>query len=376
MGRYVGKLVVPILLAQCLVVDRSWTACHGLSFRVLSWNLLAPIYAPPSKYPWADPRHLEWPSRCSQIAQVLRRECADVVCLQEVQPGPCWEELYCGTGLDALYDCVIQNVTRGHPVASAVLVRRDGPLSRIRAVESRSRALIVVLEADKRATEGDARLENNEKRFVAVANVHLEAGMEAEQDETRFCQLQSLLNRIDRHRQALVKASAEDQGAMPASTVADTSTKENATAARSPAVVIMGDWNMLPSSPMYQLLSTGRLGGPADLSRRVRLPLPLLPLRDAFALAETSERDAASFGPGPGRDACTYSGGCILDYVWVSRDVSVQRSWIQQPLAPEGGPADLGALRRRRKGRRLFLWPDARHPSDHLPIGATLQLPP
>lgn len=378
MERYAGKLVVLILLAPYLV-DRSWplVVSHALSFRVLSWNVLAPIHAPGSKYPWTDPRHLDWSYRSCRIAQLLLRERPDVVCLQEVQLGPCWEELYYGSHLDEVYECVLQNVTRGHPVANAVLVRRDGPLSKIRAVESRSRALIVVLEVDKDNDSGGigmheevqgTRTVKSDRRFVALASVHLEAGMHAEQDETRLCQLQSLLNRINHHREVLMKASSA-----PAAT-ADGSTK-NATSTQGPEVIIMGDWNMLPSSPMYQLLSTGQLRDPANLHRRVRLPLPLLPLRDAFAQAEVPDRDARH-SPGSGRDTwCTYSGGCILDYVWVSKDVSVQRTWIQQPSTREGEVVvDLRSLRRRRKGRRLFLWPDLYHPSDHLAIGATLQL--
>jgi endonuclease/exonuclease/phosphatase family metal-dependent hydrolase len=390
MERCAGTLVVLLLLAPYLV-DRSGPprVCHALSFRVLSWNVLAPVHAPPSKYPWTDPRHLDWSFRSTQIAQVLCRERPDVVCLQEVQLGPCWEELYYGCNLDKVYECVLQNVTRGHPVANAVLLRRDGPLSKICAVESRSRALIVVLEIDNnmrnddgggtRETEEAHTIRSDSRRFVALANVHLEAGMNAEQDETRLYQLQSLLNRINHHRQALMKASstADPGTAVPATTTADRSTKKNATTIRGPEVIIMGDWNMLPDSPMYRLLSTGQLlKDPTNLHRRVRLPLPLLPLRDAFALAEIPHRDTCS--PGSGRDAaCTYSGGCILDYVWVSKDVSVQRTWIQEPVTQQPGEAtDLGALRRRRKGRRLFLWPDSHHPSDHLAIGATLQLSP
>jgi mRNA deadenylase 3'-5' endonuclease subunit Ccr4 len=356
-----GKLVVLLLLAPYLV-ERSWPVglvSHGLTFRVLSWNVLAPVHAPPTKYPWTDPSHLDWSFRSSQVAQVILRERADVVCLQEVQLGPCWEELYNRTNLHELYDCVLQNVTRGHPVANAVLVRREGPVSKISAMESRSRALIVVLEMDKNDDD------DGETRYVALANVHLEAGMDAEQDETRFYQVQSLMNRINHHRQVLMKAAAAD----------GSTDKNNATPSiQGPEIVIVGDWNMLPDSAMYQLMSTGQLRDPANLHRRVRLPLPLLPLRDAFALADKAGRNALS--PLSGRDACTYSGGSVLDYVWVSKGVSVQRSWIQQPSTDQGIVDDLNNLRRRRKGRRLFLWPNSRHPSDHLAIGATLQLPP
>jgi endonuclease/exonuclease/phosphatase family metal-dependent hydrolase len=394
MERCAGTLVVLLLLAPYLV-DRSGplVGSHALSFRVLSWNVLAPVHAPASKYPWTDPRHLDWSFRSAQIARVVLRERPDVVCLQEVQLGPCWEELYYGCNLADVYEYVLQNVTRGHPVANAVLLRKDGPLSKICAVESRSRALIVVLEIDNkknddgggggggtREAEETRAIRSDSRRFVALANVHLEAGMDAEQDETRLYQLQSLLNRINHHRQALMKESSTvDPGtAGPATTTADGSTKKNATASHGPEVIIMGDWNMLPDSPMYRLLSTGQLlKDPTNLNCRVRLPLPLLPLRDAFALAEIPHRDTCS--PGSGRDAaCTYSGGCILDYVWVSKDVSVQKTWIQEPVTKQRGEAatDLGALRRRRKGRRLFLWPDSHHPSDHLAIGATLQLSP
>ena len=57
----------------------------GRSLSVVSWNILAPTFAPPSRYPWVAPATLAWPKREAAIVATLGRLDADVVCLQEVE---------------------------------------------------------------------------------------------------------------------------------------------------------------------------------------------------------------------------------------------------------------------------------------------------
>jgi len=103
---------------------------------------------------------------------------ADVICLQEVQVDT-WKDDFL-THFEPQYTGIMQKVTKGHPIGCAVLVRNDR--FRVLRTESRSRALIVVLE----------EVLGNETLYLA--NVHLEAGMD--QDEKRFCQVHSLLKRL------------------------------------------------------------------------------------------------------------------------------------------------------------------------------------
>jgi endonuclease/exonuclease/phosphatase family metal-dependent hydrolase len=363
--------------------------CHCLestaaTIRLVSWNVLAPVHAPPSKYPWADPSAvLDWSGsgpgpgragRCRRIARLLLEERPDVACLQEVQlADDCWRDLYEGTGLSGLYDAVVQNVTRGHPVANAVLVRRAGnsgdgrATMTIRAVESRSRALLVVLTIEREQGGRGADGCFAKPRPLVLANVHWDAGTGPDREATRFCQVQSLMRRIDHHCLSLVR-EVEDGG-------------QQETTVPEPAVVVAGDWNTLPGSPLYRLVSTGRLEesdhkgkGSADdppALPRLRLPLPRLPLRDAFAAAGASSSSCQS---GDDEERLTYAGGCVLDYVWVSDNVSVLSARTHPPDDFARATAATSPSGHSRRRRRRHLWPDALHPSDHLAVAATLRL--
>ena len=57
----------------------------GYRFRVVSYNLLAEIYATGQMYPLCDFWALGWGYRCENLLRELRDSSADVMCLQEVQ---------------------------------------------------------------------------------------------------------------------------------------------------------------------------------------------------------------------------------------------------------------------------------------------------
>jgi endonuclease/exonuclease/phosphatase family metal-dependent hydrolase len=280
----------------------------------------------------------------------------------------------------------------------------------IRAVESRSRALIVVLDcvhtdggSNNTMSPSSSRTRTRTRRqdllpppppraaTVVVANVHWEAGMGPDHDATRFYQVQSLMKRIDHHCRQAVRQPGGAEGTMPMKlTTAKTILPE-------PGIVVIGDWNMLPDSPLYRFVSTGRVESNDDrpfgvrsasspplppplLPPLVRLPVPRLPLRDAFAAQQRRASPAAAARTGGGTPrACgaTYAGGAVLDYAFVSDNVRV-RSAHAQPVPPLTSGDD----RRRRPpslsgGRRRYprhRWPNLHHPSDHLAIGATLRL--
>jgi CCR4-NOT transcription complex subunit 6 len=57
----------------------------GMRFRVVTYNILAEVYATRQAYPYCDPWTLSWPFRSSILFQELEEAQGDVVCLQEVQ---------------------------------------------------------------------------------------------------------------------------------------------------------------------------------------------------------------------------------------------------------------------------------------------------
>jgi endonuclease/exonuclease/phosphatase family metal-dependent hydrolase len=302
-------------------------ASDGGQASLVSWNLLAPEYADPAKYPWASAAHLSWEARAPRIVERIGELDADAVALQEV-PLARWDALY--AELQPLgYDAELQTLSRGsarrgHPVANAVLLKSD----RLRCVraESRSRALITVLAA---RTAGAAAASAAAAPPLVLANVHLEAG--AEKAKTRFNQLRSLLKRVQ-----LLRAAGEPFDALPA-------------AAPLP-LVLAGDFNFDRSSPLHRLLAAAE---PPPQQPWPPAPAPahwsaLLPLCDAYAAAPPP------WGP-PLR--ASYRNGRLLDFVWTSPAVELLRT---MPV-----PAAAGAAQPRR-------WPSEEQPSDHLPVGALL----
>lgn len=272
------------------------TAASALSVRpppdrtlsVASWNILAPSFASPERYPWAPADVLSWSSRAPRIVSTLASIDADVVCLQEVDIAE-WATF--SSELGALgYDAVLQDVGGKHPIANAVLYRREA--LRVVRSESRSRVLISVLEA----LDGAPGTEP-----LYLANVHLEAG--AEKAAQRFCQLRSLLRRLELQRAVDVAQAVGRPRALAPS--AD---------AGGAAIVLAGDFNFDRRSALHALLSTGSLDAPpafgesAPLLRRGEAPYTnqLLPLTDAYASA------SPPWGP-PLRS--TYRNGRLLDHV-------------------------------------------------------------
>jgi len=289
------------------------------------------MYCHADKYYWSDPEDLDWHShRGPRIQSTLKTIHADIVCLQEVQTD-IWDDFM--IGLEDQYVGILQNMTNDHPVANAVLLRKDGRF-RVKEQESRSRALILVLE-DFSSDDGDTPYDDdyiNEepqpppKRLLYLANVHLQAGLD--DDETRVNQLKSLLKRLVFHMEdddSNVKAQGSKRKRMKqkakdlfqkVSSKADAGkskllwktlsqeekdailqkSKRKAAAkqaaqpkpqTRPPApVIIAGDMNMLPTNPVYRWLShRDHLDATADHTQQQQDALadaaPKVNMRDA-----------------------------------------------------------------------------------------------
>ena len=293
---------------------------------LVTWNILAPCWARQEKYPWAQPQQLAWGRRQQKIVDRLAELDPDIINLQEVEVA-LWDGLLhelSGLG----YDGVLQETTRGHPVANAVLLRK-GTLALERS-ESRSRALISVIRSVGLPPSAPP---------LYLANVHLEAG--ADKGATRFAQLRSLLRRLELQR-AMDAAAAQGRPRL-------LSPKADADGA---AFVLAGDFNFDRSADLHAFLSKGTVpGGVMGGSRKRGAKPALLPLRDAY------ETVPPPWGP-PLRSS--YRNGRLLDFLFHSPAVEVTRTMPVCDLAGSSQPHHL---------------PSSDHPSDHLPLGALLSWP-
>ena len=249
--------------------------------RLASWNLLAPVYSIPRKYPWCAPEFLDWDYRKSLIVPQLLQFDADILCLQEVQVDT-WPDL-----LESLpgYTGILQDVKGAHPVASAVLVRPKK--FQVRRVESRSRVLIVVLDD---CQEGDEQLSSSSPPLY-LCNVHLEAGESHDDNHIRYHQLKSLFKR-------LANQCKQDQQAL-----------------QEASIVMAGDFNMLNTNPLHTFLTQGFLENP---QKQYAPPCTTTKLQDAYMWS----------GHRLGK---TFSKGGVLDYIWTSDHVNIQDALILHP---------------------------------------------
>ena len=291
-----------------------------LVVRLASWNVLAPTYAKPSKYPWCAPEHLDWAFRKKLIVPQLLKMDADIICLQEIQVDV-WPDLL--GSLEATYDGILQNVTRGHTVASALLLRKSCPLQ-IERIESRSRALLTVLR--------DPRT----KSHLYLGNVHLEAGSTHDDNLQRYYQLKSLFKR-------LMYQCQEDKVILDEA-----------------PIVLAGDFNMIRTNPLHTFLSQGLLQNPEQVKNQP--PTNTIQLYDAYldptvVKSKQSKLHYNNDGQDRRQLSMTYRTGYVLDYVWTSRKLQIDETYLFHPGASTKEPQK---------------WPSQDHPSDHLPIGVDL----
>jgi len=382
------------------------------TIRLVTWNLLAPVYSHPKKYPWSSADYLDWSYRGPLIQSELTRMDADIVCLQEVQTDT-WDTFI--SGLDENYEGILQNVTNDHPVTNAVLLRKNK--FRVIDQESRSRALLLVLGESN--TTNDTDTVNPRRQPLYLANVHLQAGID--DDDTRVSQLKSLLKRLVFHingnkkdtdnttkkRRLKQKAKSLVERVKVASSKTDKSLlilgRENRTIKADvkndvnqedvpPAVIIAGDMNMLPTNPVYRWLShkdhkTASSNDQTQRAPRVHMRDPgtglrldnlkfpivgkhieLLPLTDVYRrkppVLYQTKIEVESLDPTESKEqkakpiSMTYCGGSVLDYVWTttssSRAIDITKTMVFHPQAFENEPQQ---------------WPSKDHPSDHLPLG-------
>lgn len=321
-----------IFLAILLAIGIDSSTC--LSLRVASWNLLAQCYVKPYKYPHCDPTHLQWEHRKSLMVQRILAVQADIFCLQEMQID-LWPDFYQSLcQQDAGYKGIIQNVTKGHNVGNAILIRKSCGWQ-VERCESRSRALIGVLV-------------NSEKHRLYVCNVHLEAGEKEFDNLQRYHQLKSLFKRLT--------------GQIQMDDLKETDSIDEA------PIVMMGDFNMLRTNPLHTFLTQGLLQSPEQLKN---LPaFRTIQLADAYLecpgaqehfMVDDMDSELQEISNEDENDNLlqrTYANGFVLDYIWFTRSIKVQNTLLLHPMT---------------KNRFPQKWPSNDYPSDHLPIAADFE---
>lgn len=311
---------LPRLFQSSTTTDHNNPPLAELS--VISWNILAPTYVRHKGNDGA--RHLDWSYREPRILDLLAEHAADVVCLQEVplellpqhhnvedSPQTNLTEAWQQMGYQTY---IVQNTTRGLDVATVLLLHDHWSWNVVR-VESRSRALLVTLQHRKKG--GNAF-------HVFIANVHLQA--KPAQALTRFYQVKSLLRRLQLQVQRAQLTEKDPY-----------------------MILLLGDWNAMPTDPLHVLLTTGELPDNQDHDWPQLVPnLPLLPLRDIHNRLDNDPTDD-----------WTHNCGAVLDYIFVSPQVQVVNAWT-------GSPDEQRMVQRPIPSRAM--------PSDHLPIGGLLRL--
>eukprot|EP00316_Scyphosphaera_apsteinii_P004727 CAMPEP_0119298266 /NCGR_PEP_ID=MMETSP1333-20130426/469_1 /TAXON_ID=418940 /ORGANISM="Scyphosphaera apsteinii, Strain RCC1455" /LENGTH=503 /DNA_ID=CAMNT_0007299329 /DNA_START=234 /DNA_END=1745 /DNA_ORIENTATION=+ len=256
------------------------TNANRLGFTLLTYNVLAEIYATSDAYPYCAPWALPWNYRRRGILRELINYRADVMCLQEVQADHYENFLepelakYCYAGV---YKCKTREFMGryGKMDGCAILYRRDkfsivpggvhdvefNAIARARhSADKRSLnrllkdnvAQVVLLEmiAPHPST----------RRQLLVANTHINASPEF--DDVKLWQTQHLLLEIER----VMTHHSGSTSAIP--------------------LVVAGDFNSLPGSEPHTLLASGGIqlenGDPYGLLGS--LPLRhTMPLRSAMA---------------------------------------------------------------------------------------------
>jgi mRNA deadenylase 3'-5' endonuclease subunit Ccr4 len=308
------------------------------------------------KYEVAAPDYWAWSYRQERIVTTLAERSADLVCLQEVQID-LWPDLRYQLSTIGYVESNIQQ-DAGWPVTTVLLLheRLIAASWRVVLVESRSRALLVTLQfpapssRTRQPNGGTDRNTNDDNRHshLLLANVHWQAGGHAE--TTRFQQTKSLLQRLARHAHRLTAASSGPKRSRerkdPKAMVNDETNLP---------VVLLGDWNTLPTDTLHQLLTqTSPLCPDKHDLPQLYPNLPLLPLCDIHLPKQQPGTHGEKETTTPGRPA-THTGGQVLDYIFVSPTVQVVDTWIHEAV-------------------QLPI-PNADFPSDHVPIGGRLRIP-
>ncbi|KAJ7570133.1 hypothetical protein O6H91_01G107700 [Diphasiastrum complanatum] len=231
------------------------------TFTLLSYNILADLYATSDMYSYCPPWALSWTYRRQNLLREILAYKADILCLQEVQSDH-FEEFFAPEldkhGYAAVYKKKTVELFTGTAYAidgCATFFRRDRfslvkkyevefnkaaqslsealvPSSQRKAALSRllkdNVALIVVLEALDSIHGPDASISPGKCQLLCVANTHIHANPELK--DVKLWQVHTLLKGLEK-----IAASAD----IP--------------------MLVAGDFNSVPGSAPHNLIATGRV---------------------------------------------------------------------------------------------------------------------
>lgn len=212
---------------------------HGTAFdfSVMSYNILSQELLHDNAYLYrhCDPGVLDWKHRLPNLLSEIRQHDADIICLQEVQKDH--YETQIKPALQALgYQCEYKKRTGKKPDGCAVIFKSSrlsllssNPVEYFRPgdvlLDRDNVGLVVLLQPNDAAGRSDP------SSFICVANTHLLYN--PRRGDIKLAQLAILFAEINR------LSRLPDGSANP--------------------VVLCGDFNSTPWSPLYSFLTTGSL---------------------------------------------------------------------------------------------------------------------
>ncbi|KAG6542221.1 hypothetical protein Mapa_016349 [Marchantia paleacea] len=313
------------------------------TFTVLSYNVLADLYAKSDMYSYCPPWALSWAYRRQNLLREVIGYRADILCLQEVQSDH-FEEFFAPElekhGYAAVYKKKTAEVYTGTAYAidgCATFFRRDRfslvkkyevefnkaaqsltealvPTTKKAALSRLLKdnvALIVVLEARENVHGGDSP-SSTKRQLLCVANTHIHANPELK--DVKLWQVHTLLKGLEK-----IAASAD----IP--------------------MLVAGDFNSVPGSAPHALLASGRVEAshpelatdPLGILRpfsKLCHQLPLVSAYSAFARMGGAERQRRRIDTGSNEPLftnCTRDFLGTLDYIFYTADSLAVESLLE-----------------------------------------------
>ncbi|XP_031339569.1 protein angel isoform X2 [Photinus pyralis] len=205
------------------------------TFKVMSYNVLAQelLESHPFLYTYHNPNALKWDQRWYSILGEIKFHNADIMCLQEVQVSHLQQYT---KDLGALGYKGIYKQRTGIRRDGCAIYYKESLLNLVEYVTIEfNQNNIWVLDRDNVAIVAKFAPKNDDQNEFVVATTHLLYNRKRE--DVRLAQTQVLLAEIDRIAYKYDPKRSTDH--LP--------------------VIITGDFNLTPKSPVYQFLTRGRL---------------------------------------------------------------------------------------------------------------------
>lgn len=324
-------------------------------FTVMNYNILSDLYCTPEQYWYADEVSLSWAVRSRALMAEILSYSPDIICLQEVQVLQ-WQSLILPTLADAGYEGYFQPKSRARTmenhdaVDGCAIVWRTARFQLVSQAHTRYfdfRSIVMGREDLTAHPEAFNRLVNRDNIATAVllrdvqftnaphllvANCHIH--WDEDFQDVKLLQTQLMLEGLERAMQGAPEW-------------------------RDAALLMCGDFNSLPNSPVHRLVLNGSISVqdahfPPNVTYGNYSDAGVL--KHNFSLKSAY----ASVSPNGAEPPYTNMTGVFsgtLDYIFYDRSRLTPTAALQ-PVPPESVEIPL---------------PNARSPSDHISLVAKLQ---